>query len=409
MPLVAALLLALLACFQDKPPSESECKRLVEDYLALDAFDADAEAERRAILARLRQAKPLSASKVRTWRKRVLSQAARGVELETSPGVHELADGRLYYLAGQTARPKGVLLHLHGRSAPAPKPIPPQNPFHLAALKRDWVVIWPRRLAGDEAWTDPGSERLVLFLLDAALRTFEVESDRVVLSGSSAGAIGAWSLAARHADRFAALTPFSGGPVALHRGSAPRDGVVPNLRNLPISQFQAVDDALTPVSMTRAADRSIAAARELWGGYAWHYHEVPGTKHGSPLEGCDPVYDPIEEARREACPARVVWQPSAGGPRRLYWLAWEEPRLGAVVVADLDPEENAVRVTTEGGASGLELLLSDDALDLDRELTVYADGAEVFRGEVARRLDVVVRTGARGDAETLFEASVVLP
>ena len=91
----------------------------------------------------------------------------------------------------------------------------PQNPFHLSAQKHDWVAIFPRRIDGDSDWAAPDSEALVLDLVDAALRTFRVDPDRVILSGTSAGALGAWRLAARHPDRFAGLAAFSGGPVPL--------------------------------------------------------------------------------------------------------------------------------------------------------------------------------------------------
>ena len=47
--------------------------------------------------------------------------------------------------------------------------------------------------------------------LEAALDSFNVDPDRVVLSGISMGGYGAWIHGARHAQRFAGLMPVCGG------------------------------------------------------------------------------------------------------------------------------------------------------------------------------------------------------
>jgi predicted peptidase len=62
-------------------------------------------------------------------------------------------------------------------------------------------------------WTDPRSEAALLALLDHALSEWPVDGERVVVTGFSMGGVGAWFMAARHPERFAAAIPVAGRPV----------------------------------------------------------------------------------------------------------------------------------------------------------------------------------------------------
>lgn len=62
----------------------------------------------------------------------------------------------------------------------------------------------------------PELERDLLFILDQALATHRVDPGRQYLTGVSYGAFGAWHLASRHPERFAALVPVVGFPHPEH-------------------------------------------------------------------------------------------------------------------------------------------------------------------------------------------------
>ena len=92
-----------------------------------------------------------------------------------------------------------------------------------------------------------------------------------------------------------------------------------------------------------------------------------------------------------------------------YWLAWERPRAGTIVTAELDREANAVHLAATGDVAGLEVLLDGELLELDkREVVITLDGDEVYRGQPERRLDVLLRTGARGDEAAIYAAAIRL-
>lgn len=75
--------------------------------------------------------------------------------------------------------------------------------------------------------------------LDQAVAAHPVDRSRVYLTGLSMGGYGAWALAARHPDRFAAMVAVCGGG---HPDWAPQ------LANLPIKVFHGTADTIVPVS-----------------------------------------------------------------------------------------------------------------------------------------------------------------
>ena len=104
-----------------------------------------------------------------------------------------------------------------GATADVPQPLPPEGP--------------------PDGW--PSREQDLLTILDQALALYRGDPERVYLTGLSYGGFGAWYLASRHAQRFAALAPVVGwghpdlmAPLAKHRVpvwafAGGRDPVVP--------------------------------------------------------------------------------------------------------------------------------------------------------------------------------------
>lgn len=126
------------------------------------------------------------------------------------------------------------------------------------------VVLLPRCPA-NVWWTD------VLDHVDAALAAglerYDVDLDRVYLTGMSMGGYGTWTYGARHADRFAALLPVCGGG---------REEDAPALARLPIWAFHGGDDEVVLPDESRRMVQAVEQA----GGHV-KYTEYTGVGHNS--------------------------------------------------------------------------------------------------------------------------------
>ncbi|MDF1824171.1 MAG: dienelactone hydrolase family protein [Verrucomicrobiales bacterium] len=158
-----------------------------------------------------------------------------------------------------------MILWLHGRSLrgndleqlrrygpPAFLGKQPEFPF---------VVICPQ--LPDGAW--PAKE--LSDLVDECLELYDVDPDRVILTGDSLGAMGAWNLAGSFPDKFAALTPVTAhGPA----------WVAEKLLKMPIRAWHGDADEAVPMKEHVAIIRQI---QEL-GGDA-EIKVIAGGTHGS--------------------------------------------------------------------------------------------------------------------------------
>ena len=413
---ILTLCLALVAPTQD-PPSARELEACLEAYLAADGKTADGRAAQLEALAVAARAEPPSERSLKTWEKRLEKLRKKQRTLEGKGGrYHWWEDEQrgFYLVQGETKRPKGLFVGLHGGGVGSGDANASAGSHGPAAGRLDWVGIFPEVLEKTErGWTDAGTEEWVLDLIDAALRTWDIDPDQVYMGGHSMGGYGTWVIGAHHADRFAGLTPSAGAPTPiLNREGAVvgiMDGVVPNLRNVPLVVFQSLDDPRVPPDANQAANRAVLAAQERWGGYArYQYLEVDGFGHGLPNKGAIELMEQVADARREPHPDTVVWQPSLAWKRQFYWLFWETPRAGALVTAELDRGANAVRVTVEGDASGLCVLLSDALLDLRKPVSVRLGDAVVFEGVPEPSLAVWIDTAAGGDPGRTYSVRVPL-
>ena len=411
------LALALLAAASQDAPSTKELEACLEAYLAADGKTEAGRALQLEQLAIAARAEPPGASSLKTWQKRLAKLRKKQRTLEKKGGSFhwwEEEERGFCIVQGETKRPKGLFIGLHGGGVGSGDANTSAGSHGPAANRLDWVGIFPEVLEKTEhGWTDAGTEEWILDLIGAALRTWDIDPDQVWMGGHSMGGYGTWVLGAHHADRFAGLVPSAGAPSPIMdrdgRVVAIMDGVVPNLRNVPLVVWQSLDDVQVPPDANQAAHRAVLAARERWGGYErYEYLEVDGFGHGLPHKGAIELLEKVADARREAHPEKVVWQPSLPWKRQFYWLFWEAPRAGALVTAELDREANAVRVEVEGDASGLCVLLSEELLDVEREVALQLNGSEVYRGVPEPNLAVWMDTAADGDPARTYSLRVPL-
>ncbi len=396
------------------PPSKREQEKLVEEYLALDPREAADLARRLEILRRLDAVSLDQKRRVKSWTRFLDRRWAKGPRLEAKRGRHfwwEDEERGLYYVGGETKRPKGLLVGMHGGGVGMGDASTSFQAMDAAARARGWVAVFPEVLEKTErGWTDSGTEEWALDLVDAALRTWDdVDPDRVYFAGHSMGGYGAWVLGAHHADRVAGLAASAGAPTPVYGPDGTiveiQSGVVPNLRNTRLVVYQSADDPRVPPDANRAAVAEVEKARARWGGFdGFAYLEVDGRGHDYPEGGFAALFDRIADARRDPVPDHLVWQPSLPWKRQFAWLWWPRPKLGAVVEAELDREANAVRLRSDADLSGMEVLLDDRVLDLDRPVVVTVNGEETLRREAVPTLGTLLLTHHGRDTGRRFLA-----
>ena len=415
LSLLSLAVATALSLPQEKAPDASQQKTLIDAYFAADWSKPEGRTERRSILTRL-ESVPLDAAGAAASMKLVLKLWEKGPELEKDRGqtyFWEKEKKGLFIVGGNTKKPKGLAICMHGGGAGSGDAWSAQGGYDVALGKLDWLAIYPEVLEKTEhGWTDAGTEEWVLELMERARRTWKVDPDRVYLCGHSMGGYGSWTLGAHHADQIAAIAPSAGAPTPFMDSTGKvtgiSSGIIPNLRNVTVRIYQSDDDPNVPPEANRVAAAKLKEAQERWGGYDFEYWEVPGRQHDAPPGGYAAHLAKVEKIQRTVHPDMVVWQPTLDWKWQSYWLFWEEPIRGALVVARTDRKANEVRVTCDRDPRGLYVLVDEHLLDAGKEVTVFLNEKEVFRGIPRPDLATILATAARGDPELAYSARIPL-
>lgn len=423
---IAAALLCAVAPQDAQVRAAPTAKALVDAWLKAKKPD-----ERERAWAAVEAAPPPDARDVPALRDQVLDGLARKGR-RVGNGREEWFDAKkdgwqgLYLTSGKGS--KGLVLALHGGGAGAGDCGQAASSFSGAVASLGFRGIYPEVLRKTEyGWTDPpDTERWVLDLLAAARRTWDVDPNRVYVTGHSMGGYGTWTYGSVHADLFAAGAAFAGAPTVYWKpgkkdveAEGVIDGTLPNLRNLPLFVYQSLDDPNVPAAANVCA---VAALRKLHeadpGGWNLEYEQVDGRKHEFPEKGPLPGLQWAAQHVRDPRPKKIVWQPSRDWKRTFYWIRWEKPWLGAVLTATVDLPNNAISVSVKAPAgpdpraieaereshvATLAFYVDERLLDLSKEVLVTVDGKERYRGIPGASLATLVRSAEeREDAEYVF-------
>lgn len=124
--------------------------------------------------------------------------------------------GYLLYLpkdfkAGESQPPLMMFLHGRGESNGPLSKVATWGPPMLAQQGESfpYVIVSPQCPASDN-WISVTQQTRVLELLDDVTKKFNVDRNRVYLTGLSMGASGSWRMSADHSQRFAAVVPICG-------------------------------------------------------------------------------------------------------------------------------------------------------------------------------------------------------
>lgn len=227
----------------------------------------------------------------------------------------------------------------------------------------------------------------------------DINTNRVYLTGYSAGGDGTYQLAPRMADQLAAAAMMAGHP---------NDASPLGLRNLPFALHMGAEDA--------AYNRNEIAAE--WGekldelqqndpeGYIHNVQIHEGMGHW--MQRKDTVaIGWMAQFNRNPYPDKIVWKQSGVTHNRFYWLSVpeSEEQKNALVIASR--EGQTITIEKKELVNTLFINLNDEMVDLDKKVTVKYNG-EVIYSDIPERNIVQIWNSLikRNDPNQVFFAQI---
>jgi len=219
------------------------------------------------------------------------------------------------------ARKYPVRIHLHGGVSGRRSNVPPANAGGIGAIAGDDEQIYIVPFAWNAApwWSDDQVENMH-GVVNAVKRLYNVDENRVYLSGVSDGGTGAYYIALRDTTPYAAFLPLNGyWGVLTNRDLMIDTPLFPgNLRNKP---FFIVNGERDPLYPTSAVDPAIAHYKRI--GMVVDYRPQAGAGHNTAWwptvkSGFEAF---AREHPRNPLPDRLTWETASTVQfNRAHWL-----------------------------------------------------------------------------------------
>ncbi|MGE3513483.1 MAG: PDZ domain-containing protein [Vicinamibacterales bacterium] len=234
------------------------------------------------------------------------------------------------------ARRYQVRVQLHGGvNRPQPGARADGSVGALAGVEQ--IYVMPQSWA-EAPWWGPAQVENVTAILDSVKRTYNVDENRVVLSGVSDGGTGVYFFAMRQSTPFASFVPLNGFILVLrNRDLGLRGALFPhNMMNKP---FFVVNGGQDPLYPTSRVDRYMNAFGQ--GGLPLVYRPQPNAGHD--ISWWPQLKDEVEafvgQHPRVPHPATLTWQTDDVATRnRAHWLVIDTlgPRRPSEELPDLN-------------------------------------------------------------------------
>ena len=266
----------------------------------------------------------------------------------------------------------------------------------------DSIVVAPRAPTNDwDLWHKDHIDPLFTRLVEDAIVLADVNPNRVYIMGYSAGGDGAYQLAPRMADHWAAAAMMAGHP---------GDANPISLRDLP---FTGHVGALDGGQQGYHRNEMLTAWNEKMD--ALQKADPQGYVHLCKLHAGRPHWMNLEDAEaipwmlrytRNPLPDKVAWVQDDVTHDRFYWLATPADQAKQKQLAIVSHAGQAFTVDKVGGGlKTLSILLNDKLVDLDQPITIKMGDQTLFAGPAKRTIAEMDHTLAdRGDPDLIFSA-----
>lgn len=178
------------------------------------------------------------------------------------------------------------------------------------------LVVAPSEAGPNEGYAFSERERLAaMAAIRWMRRRYNVDEDRIYLSGVSRGGHLTWDLALRYPDRFAALAPMIGGPYLNLQGGKNNLRYLENIRDIPIRDLQGSQDQPALLFNLRYA----FAKLKTYGAAKADLIEFPNHGHSFEFQA---VHWPdfLGDSRRRITPNVVIRTVARESQGRAFWV-----------------------------------------------------------------------------------------
>ena len=316
--------------------------------------------------------------------------------------------------------PLQLRVQLHGGvGRPSPNAVAPGRAAGAPATNRiageKQIYLHPSGWSAAQWWDEEQIDN-ILRSVDTLKRKYNIDESRIYLTGISDGGTGVYYMALKEPNLWSSYLPLNGSIAVIRHPDNGADGEMfgNNLSNAPLYIVNGEDDPLYPVA---SVEPHIKWFQNL--GVTQVFRPQAGAGHNTawwPTER-EPFEKFVREHPRVPHPQLLSWETERVDKfNRNRWLVINELRQDAsrnTMLKDMGffqhtKRSGRVDIVRNGNAfearardvGAFTLLLSPDAIDFSKPVTVTVNGTAAFSGIVKKDPVVLLRWSARDNDRT---------
>ena len=201
-----------------------------------------------------------------------------------------------------------LLVHIHGYNGWGYAALHGQ--FTLNSVQPDDFIVVAPFGRGNISYLSAG-EQDVFDILHKMKSTFNIDPQRIYLSGHSMGGFGTMHLGIKYPDQFAVIAPFAGG--LMH-------GYLDNLNNTHVMVVHGDNDPSVPVNRSRQIVEGLKKLK-----YNYNYYELAGTGHSAVKDffthtTSRRMFEYLRQYKRNPWPGEVILTADMSRYGKSFWI-----------------------------------------------------------------------------------------
>ncbi len=278
-----------------------------------------------------------------------------------------------------------------------------------ARLGESYIVLCPS-VEGGTWWTDEAAGQVISLIQDIKAR-YNIDTNRIFLTGMSNGGVGALRIGINFPDRFAGIAPMAG---AMPVEAMP---FLKNLKNTPVYIIHGSEDQVMAVEYSRKISNRLTDL-----GYDVVYKEhnrvhPEAGGHFFPAEELPDLIKWLGGKRRTPYPKELTFLMNGNGRRGYYWATIDETeekkegKKNRALFTSIEAKAvdgNRIEVKSEK-VKTYTLFLNDKIVDLSKDVTIVTNGKVSFVGLIKKDPSILLKDArSRQDKEMLFTAAITI-
>ncbi|MBG09848.1 MAG: hypothetical protein CMD92_01630 [Gammaproteobacteria bacterium] len=268
------------------------------------------------------------------------------------------------------------------------------------------ITVVPLAWPGVVWWQDEQADNLVA-ILNSLKSTYNIDENRVSLTGISDGGTGVYFYAFKQPTQWASFVPYIGHPGVLRN---PQSGggyrlYFENLMNKPLYIVNGENDRLYPAS-------SLSSFMDILKDVGVRYTWIVIAEGGHNTEWFPEYLDDVEQFKfsnpREPFPSEIQWVADRTDRyNRNHWIKIDEiSGDDRPALLQIDRNSNLISVEARG-IEQFSLLLSPDFIDFTQPVQVIVNNKVQFSSTVEQSAESLLRFASRDlDRSMLFTAEL---